>query len=198
MLATPTPGHAPPPRPAKAKHKPDAALNEIDHKITKVSSSVETARPELMKKCCHLLRLAHMILTSFIALQAKAKGWDQLAKAVKSYASMNCCRKRDGSLVEPWDVPVREKNGKVAFLLGATAAAGSSILTSLRLTQSSLLPRLVNEDPDCWGQVADSVKRLERAFDPDRLKLDSAFPPSEVGKMRTQVVGGKRPTLQTA
>uniref|UniRef100_A0A670ZE76 Ig-like domain-containing protein n=1 Tax=Pseudonaja textilis TaxID=8673 RepID=A0A670ZE76_PSETE len=33
---------------------------------------------------------------------------------------------------------------------------------------------------------------------PTRLKVDSAFHPSEVGKMRTQNVGGKRLTLLTA
>uniref|UniRef100_A0A8C5RJE8 Ig-like domain-containing protein n=1 Tax=Laticauda laticaudata TaxID=8630 RepID=A0A8C5RJE8_LATLA len=33
---------------------------------------------------------------------------------------------------------------------------------------------------------------------PTRLKVDSAFHPSEVGKMRTQIVGGKRLTLLTA
>ncbi|XP_070807210.1 2'-5'-oligoadenylate synthase 3-like [Pituophis catenifer annectens] len=35
----------------------------------------------------------------------KAKGWDRLARKAKSYAAMNCCRNRDGSLVEPWNVP---------------------------------------------------------------------------------------------
>ncbi|KAG8146110.1 putative 2'5'-oligoadenylate synthetase 1 40-46kDa protein, partial [Naja naja] len=34
----------------------------------------------------------------------EAKGWDRLAEKARCYASMNCCRKRDGSLVQPWDL----------------------------------------------------------------------------------------------
>uniref|UniRef100_A0A8C6Y7F2 2'-5'-oligoadenylate synthetase 1 domain-containing protein n=1 Tax=Naja naja TaxID=35670 RepID=A0A8C6Y7F2_NAJNA len=35
----------------------------------------------------------------------EAEGWDRLAEKARCYASMNCCQKRDGSVVEPWDVP---------------------------------------------------------------------------------------------
>ncbi|XP_013928460.1 PREDICTED: 2'-5'-oligoadenylate synthase 3-like, partial [Thamnophis sirtalis] len=35
----------------------------------------------------------------------EAEGWERLAEKAKTYASKNCCRKQDGSLVEPWDVP---------------------------------------------------------------------------------------------
>uniref|UniRef100_A0A8C6Y691 2'-5'-oligoadenylate synthetase 1 domain-containing protein n=1 Tax=Naja naja TaxID=35670 RepID=A0A8C6Y691_NAJNA len=34
----------------------------------------------------------------------EAKGWDRLAEKARHYASMNFCRKRDGSVVQPWDV----------------------------------------------------------------------------------------------
>ncbi|XP_058014775.1 2'-5'-oligoadenylate synthase 3-like [Ahaetulla prasina] len=39
----------------------------------------------------------------------EAKGWDRLAGKAKFYASMNCCQKRDGSLVEPWNVPLAKE-----------------------------------------------------------------------------------------
>uniref|UniRef100_A0A8C6Y8T7 2'-5' oligoadenylate synthase n=1 Tax=Naja naja TaxID=35670 RepID=A0A8C6Y8T7_NAJNA len=39
----------------------------------------------------------------------EAKGWDRLAEKARCYASMNCCRKRDGSLVQPWDVPLAKE-----------------------------------------------------------------------------------------
>uniref|UniRef100_A0A2D4P7G3 2'-5' oligoadenylate synthase n=1 Tax=Micrurus surinamensis TaxID=129470 RepID=A0A2D4P7G3_MICSU len=38
-----------------------------------------------------------------------AKGWDRLAEKARCYASMNCCRKKDGSLVEPWNVPLAKE-----------------------------------------------------------------------------------------
>uniref|UniRef100_A0A8C5RT26 E1 domain-containing protein n=1 Tax=Laticauda laticaudata TaxID=8630 RepID=A0A8C5RT26_LATLA len=39
------------------------------------------------------------------------------------------------------------------------------------------------------------VAQCCQQFNSDRLKVDSAFHPSKVGKMRTQIVGGKRLTL---
>ncbi|XP_070619165.1 2'-5'-oligoadenylate synthase 1A-like [Erythrolamprus reginae] len=36
----------------------------------------------------------------------EAKGWDRMAEKAKSYAEMICCRKPNGSPVEPWNVPV--------------------------------------------------------------------------------------------
>ncbi|ETE60875.1 Remodeling and spacing factor 1, partial [Ophiophagus hannah] len=48
-----------------------------------------------------------------------------------------------------------------------------------------------------WNAVLQADFAQCQQFDPDRLQVDSAFPPSEVGKMKTQIVVGKRLTLQT-
>ncbi|XP_026577965.1 2'-5'-oligoadenylate synthase 1A-like [Pseudonaja textilis] len=62
----------------------------------------------------------------------EAKGWDRLAEKARRYASMNCCQKRDGSLVEPWDVPLAKKvplgkNGPIALYYEETPC-GSEML----------------------------------------------------------------------
>ncbi|ETE64064.1 hypothetical protein L345_10178, partial [Ophiophagus hannah] len=43
----------------------------------------------------------------------------------------------------------------------------------------------------CSGALVAQWLEGARKFDPDQLKVDSAFCPSEVGQMRTQIVGGQ-------
>ncbi|ETE65682.1 hypothetical protein L345_08540, partial [Ophiophagus hannah] len=41
-----------------------------------------------------------------------------------------------------------------------------------------------------WEELQTEKQHSNRAVDPDQLKVDSAFHPSGVGKMRTQIAGG--------